>query len=162
MTLLLVFAVMLVSFGTIAWPFFERRRRPDDTPRTRKPWDDLVSRRNAAYQALKELEFEYNLGNLSDEDYTDLRERYRSQAAGILQRLDTEMNQTEPDAPPAATSPQTPETACAFCGEDIEPGDAFCWRCGGRLDRRCADCGEVLLEDDMFCGCCGRSLEAAV
>lgn len=160
MTLVAVLGLMVVSFGAVAWPFFgPRLRSGDGRPRAAQPWDDLMSQRDTAYQALKELEFEFNLGNLSDEDYNDLRARYRTQAAGILQRLDAEMS-LEPEQPSMTAPPQTPPLGCASCGEDIEPEDTYCWRCGQRLDRRCDDCGEPLLADDRFCGGCGRSLEA--
>ncbi len=162
MTLVAVFAVMLVSFGTIAWPFFGRQLRGDSRPKAAQPWDSLVSQRDTAYQALKELEFEYNLGNLSDADYSDLRERYRSQAAGILQKLETEMNRPDPGDLPANISADTPHMACPFCSEDVEAADTYCWRCGKQLGERCPDCGEPLLEDDRFCAGCGRNLGAQV
>jgi hypothetical protein len=159
MTLAAVLGLMMVSFGAVAWPFLgPRLRGGDGRPRAAQPWEDLMAQRDTAYQALKELEFEYNLGNLSDADYSDLRDRYRAQAAGILQKLDTEMN-PRPEEPPAPLSPQTPLLGCASCGEGIEPEDTYCWRCGQRLDRRCDDCGELLAADDRFCGGCGRSLE---
>ena len=161
MTLIAVLTLMLVSFGTVAWPFLgPRLRGGDGRPKAPQPWDDLLSQRDTAYQALKELEFEYNLGNLSDADYSDLRDRYRTQAATILQKLDIETNISRPEDLPKSVSPQTPPLACASCGEGLEPGDTYCWRCGQRLDRRCEDCGELLLRDDKFCGGCGRSLEA--
>lgn len=151
---------MLASFGTVAWPFLGPRLRGDERPKAPQPWDNLMSQRDTAYQALKELEFEYNLGNLSDADYNDLRDRYRSQAATILQKLDTEIDISRPEDLPASISPETPLEGCASCGEGIESGDTYCWRCGQRLDRRCQDCGEPLFEADRFCAGCGQSLKA--
>src|SRR3990172_1942287 len=102
MTLVAIFTVMALSFGAIAWPFLTRRVNGDPAPKPVTPLDDLVSQRDTTYQALKELEFEYNLGNLSDADYADLRERYRTQAAGVLQKLDTATADVGPEeAPPA-------------------------------------------------------------
>ncbi len=161
MTLVAVLALMMVSFGAIAWPFFGRSGRDEGKPKAEQPWDDLVSQRDAAYQALKELEFEYNLGNLSDADYADLRDRYRSQAARILQRLDAASpQQCQEPKPVTVLSPDVPVRACPFCDETVEKGDTYCWRCGERLCERCHECGEPLLEEDKFCAGCGRSLEA--
>lgn len=162
MTLLAVFAVMALSFGAIAWPFLGRRASSDAALKPPGPRDDLVIQRDTTYQALKELEFEYNLGNLSDEDYADLRERYRIQAAGILQKLETETDGADPGEPPAEPSPDAPPLACPSCGQAIEGDDTYCWRCGERLGERCRDCGEPLLEDDRFCAGCGRNLGAQV
>jgi len=162
MTLVAIFAVMVLSFGAIAWPFLGRRVSGDAAPKPARPWDDLVSQRDTTYQALKELEFEYNLGNLSDADYADLRERYRTQAAGVLQKLDTATEHIDlEDAPPAVPA-GSPGTTCPSCRETSVAGDAYCARCGERLGAHCRDCGQPVLEEDKFCPACGRPLEVEV
>ena len=162
MTLVAIFAVMALSFGAIAWPFLGRRVNGDAARKPIAPWDDLVSQRDTTYQALKELEFEYNLGNLSDADYADLRERYRTQAAGVLQKLDTATEHIDlEDAPPAALA-GSPGTRCPSCSEAIVEGDSYCARCGARLGAHCRDCGQPVLEEDRFCPACGRPLEVEV
>ena len=162
MTLVAIFTVMALSFGAIAWPFLTRRVNGDPARKPVTPWDDLVSQRDTTYQALKELEFEYNLGNLSDADYADLRERYRTQAAGILQRLDAATEHIDPeDAPPAALEAPSGR-ACPSCHEAIVEGDTYCARCGERLGAHCRDCGQPVLEEDRFCPACGRPLEVEV
>lgn len=49
---------------------------------------DLVARKEAAYSALKELEFDYRTRKLSPEDYEDLRTIYRLEAAEVLKAMD--------------------------------------------------------------------------
>ena len=159
MTLVAIFAVMALSFGAIAWPFLGRRVSGDAAPKPARPWDDLVSQRDTTYQALKELEFEYNLGNLSDADYADLRERYRTQAAGILQKLDAATEHVDSEDAPQDTLAGSPGTTCPSCRETSVEGDTFCARCGERLGAHCRDCGKPLLEEDRFCPACGRPLE---
>lgn len=46
--------------------------------------------RDAAYVAIKDLEFEHDLGNLSEEDFSELRAEYVARAARALQALDAE------------------------------------------------------------------------
>lgn len=162
MTLVAIFAVMALSFGAIAWPFLVRRVSGDGTPRPARPWDDLVSQRDTTYQALQELEFEYNLGNLSDADYADLRERYRTQAARILRKLDAATEDVDCEDPPPAVLAGSPGMACPSCREATVEGDAYCARCGERLGAHCRDCGEPVLEEDGFCPACGRRLEVEV
>ena len=159
MTLVAIFTVMALSFGAIAWPFLGRRVNGDAARKPIAPWDDLVSQRDTTYQALKELEFEYNLGNLSDADYADLRERYRTQAAGVLQKLDTATADVGPEEAPPAVLAGSPEMACPSCHEAIVEGDTYCARCGERLGAHCRDCGEPVLEKDRFCPACGQRLE---
>ena len=84
-TLLIISATMAV----ILWPLFRARPAPD----TGQSWerdrlDSLLSRRDSAYDAIRDLDFEYRLGNLSEADYLELRERYRERAAGVLRRLE--------------------------------------------------------------------------
>lgn len=49
---------------------------------------DLLARKEAAYSALKELEFDYRTRKLSPEDYEELRAVYRVEAAEVLKTMD--------------------------------------------------------------------------
>ncbi len=49
---------------------------------------DLLARKDAAFSALKDLEFDYRTRKLSPEDYEELRAVYRVEAAEILKALD--------------------------------------------------------------------------
>ena len=50
--------------------------------------DRLLNRKAIIYSNLKELEFEYRMGRLSDTDYRRLETGYKSEAGLILQELD--------------------------------------------------------------------------
>ena len=161
-----IFFLLVASFGAVAWPLLGRRVRREGDAEESHPWDDLVSERDTAYQALKELEFEYNLGNLSEADYADLRQRYRIHAADILQKLDLAMAAGNAhlarDGEPAILEGEASEEACPSCGEAVGPGDAFCSLCGARLGERCPECGDPVVEGDRFCAACGAHLEVEV
>lgn len=49
---------------------------------------DLQVRKEAAYSALKELEFDFRTRKLSPEDYEELRAVYRVEAAEVLKAMD--------------------------------------------------------------------------
>ncbi len=49
---------------------------------------DLLARKEAAFSALKELEFDYRTRKLSEEDYDELRAVYRVEAAEVLKAMD--------------------------------------------------------------------------
>ncbi len=143
MTFLAVLLLMLAAFTVVAWPLIrsarDARREVGGTP----PWNDLIGRRDAAYRAIKELDFEYQLGNLSEPDYRGLRERYRSEAAATLRELDAVMRgagagEASPGGPatPAAVAPTLPAQAdppCPSCGKPVEAGDHHCGSCGAGL-----------------------------
>ena len=61
--------------------------------------EQLAEQKRAVLRALRELEFEHGAGHVSDDDYADLRARYETEAAGILEDLD------RLGAPPAAAPP---------------------------------------------------------
>ncbi len=48
--------------------------------------------------------------------------------------------------------------ACRGCGGALEPGDAFCGRCGTARLANCPSCGTALAEEDRFCGKCGARI----
>jgi hypothetical protein len=144
MTFLVIVLVMLAAFTVVGWPLVSSARDAGREPDEASPLNDLVSRRDAAYRAIKELDFEYQLGNLSESDYRGLRKRYRSEAAAILRELDTAM--TEAGAGEASSSgPATPtmvastasaqaDPPCPSCGGPTEAGDHYCRSCGARLE----------------------------
>src|SRR5438876_11492699 len=50
--------------------------------------DRLLNRKAVVYSNLKDLEFEYKMGRLSDADFKRLEAGYKSEAAVILKQLD--------------------------------------------------------------------------
>ncbi len=48
---------------------------------------------------------------------------------------------------------------CQGCGDDLEPGNRFCSRCGAGV-LSCATCGKPLREGDGFCPSCGSSVNS--
>lgn len=162
-----ILVVMLVAFTAVGWPLVAssggNRRESAMVP----PWDGLIDQRDAVYRGIKELDFEYELGNLSESDYRRLRQRYRTEAAATLRELDaaTTSGSEEPTAGPAVStgtelsdSVQT-ELPCPHCGRATGVGDRYCWSCGEKLGRRCANCGGLMRAQHRFCGSCGAPLE---
>ncbi|MFV1987854.1 MAG: hypothetical protein ACC682_11275 [Gemmatimonadota bacterium] len=70
-------------------------------------------RRDAAIEALRELEFEYRTGKLSDEEYDAIRRRVEREAI--------------------AARDEIPAESCPGCGLDRDPEAGFCTGCGHRF-----------------------------
>jgi len=81
------------------------------------------------------------------------------------------------EAPPAPTEAPTgvvkiparkgvpPPPTCAKCGGRLAPGDAFCGKCGAKVEARlvCRQCAAELQPEDLFCRRCGTpAKESAV
>ena len=58
--------------------------RTQDLERHRR----LLSERAKALAALRDLEFEHSIGNISDADYAELRQTLRSKAVAVLREID--------------------------------------------------------------------------
>lgn len=174
-----VLMLMLAAIAVVVWPLLSAAKAATATDDEVSPeLEELVGQRDAAYRAIKELEFEHQLGNLSQKDYQTLRERYRSEAAGILQDLErVRLPQKETVAvtsarPAGARTQSSPKATappaaaldgrtCSACGKPAPADDRFCWHCGAALERICPACHALRPSSDVFCGECGARLEGS-
>jgi len=95
--------------------------------------DLLVDQKAVVYANLRDLEFEYKMGRLSDADFKRLEADYKTDAAAILQKLDPldEGIEKEIDARKAKVDARIGR--CPSCGAEILAGKKFCADCGRRL-----------------------------
>ncbi len=61
-----------------------------------------------------------------------------------------------------AKLPGAEKLACARCGTEVLPNDAFCPKCGSALTIACGHCGRVARAGGQFCAQCGQPLPAPV
>lgn len=168
MTYLAILVLMLVAFTAVGWPLISSSRVTWREPGGASPLDDLTSQRDAAYRGIMELDFEHELGNLSESDYRRLRQRYHSEAAATLRKLDAAVSgRSEAPRSGSAASAEVSSTvspqaglACPSCGKPMEAADHYCWSCGARLGGRCTSCGVSVEAGHRFCPGCGARLEA--
>jgi len=77
-------------------------------------------RQEAALEALREIEFEYQTGKLLEADYLALRNQYATLALGARDSI--------------AERSGAADHGCPSCGEPISAGTRFCPRCGVEQD----------------------------
>jgi len=109
--------------------------------------DRLLNRKAIVYSNLKDLEFEYKLGRLSEGDFQRLEAGYKSEASQILLQLDAigveknldEVLERDVAARRARRNPPTGRDAgheaarCPACGAQTPRGKRYCGDCGHRL-----------------------------
>jgi hypothetical protein len=101
---------------------------PDDSARV----DEVEARKDAAFNAIVDLENEQKIGKLSAADAVVLRTQYEAQALAALRDLDA-LRDAEVDQPLESEIAALRERLrCPSCGAARTPGDA-CPRCGARL-----------------------------
>jgi len=88
-----VILIALPGLLLVLWPLFRRGTEGWAATSTAPTSADdkrleLSEEKASIYRALKEIEFDYEAGHLSEEDYRPLRDRYESRAAALLHALD--------------------------------------------------------------------------
>ncbi len=112
-----VVAIVIIALPALAfilWPLLRRGeavRGVLPIPQDRR--DELNEEKTALYRALRELEFDYQAGHLSQDDYAELSARYEAQAARVLKEVDAlppRREKAEPAAPKRQPAPAAPRS----------------------------------------------------
>jgi hypothetical protein len=124
----LVIAAIL-TFAAVLYTFFVRAQ---DLPETAppSPVQHLEGRKAAIYENLRDLNFEYRVGKLSDADYQRTKKDMQAELAVVLAEIDR-IQQQKPKAAAAAPS-VSPDTGkvCPHCGAKFDKPLKFCGECG--------------------------------
>ena len=113
---------------------FVLRIRPADIPPPDpvSPFQHLDERKAAIYENLRDLQFEYRVGKLSDEDYQTTKRDLQKELAAVLAEVDKiKVGQAAglPSEKPKAPSKPDPLT-CPHCHAHFDKMLKFCGECG--------------------------------
>jgi hypothetical protein len=109
--------------------------RPKDVPEPEpeSPFHHLDDRKAAIYENLRDLQFEYRVGKLSDEDYQSTKRDLQKELAVVMSEVDKLKAQLGVNgaAPPPMPKPEPADgTVCPSCGAKFEKALKFCGECG--------------------------------
>jgi hypothetical protein len=129
----------ITSLLAIAVIAFVLRVRPEDVPPPEKPspFAHLDERKAAIYENLRDLQFEYRLGKLSDEDYKSTKTDLQKQLAAVL----AEVDRIKAGGVVTAAAPP------AVVGETVKTSGRLCPHCGAKFERElkfCGECGKAM------------------
>ncbi|MBZ5577013.1 MAG: zinc ribbon domain-containing protein [Acidobacteriia bacterium] len=110
-------------------------------PEPESPFHHLDERKAAIYENLRDLQFEYRVGKLSDNDYQSSKRDLQKELAGVLaevDRLKLQLGVNGAVRPPAPAAPPAPApkamketgTVCPACGAKFDKELKFCGECG--------------------------------
>jgi hypothetical protein len=127
----------------------------------------LLAERDRVINSLQELDFEYKLGKVPEEDYPAQRASLLQKGADILRQIDSiapePASVQDVDAriekAIAARRADAPLVKAEVSEEDLEAMIAA--RRKGRRERSsgfCPKCGKPIMASDRFCPSCGKSL----
>ena len=124
----------LTSLLAIVVIAFVLRVRPQDLPPVEKPspFVHLDERKAAIYENLRDLQFEYRVGKLSDQDYQSTKTDLQKQLAAVLAEIDRIKSGAPVPAPAPEPAKPAVQTAreCPHCGARFERDLKFCGECG--------------------------------
>ncbi|MDQ7054709.1 MAG: zinc ribbon domain-containing protein [candidate division KSB1 bacterium] len=127
---LIALSLAILTAIYIGYPFYKSRQTSMNF-NVNHSIEDLEAQKIEIYKAIKDIEFDYEMGKLSREDFEQLRSQYKAEAVNILKQLD----QIRPGQRRRAT--KTPAQAgqrfCAQCGSPVHAQDRFCSNCGAAL-----------------------------
>lgn len=122
--------------------------RPKDLPEPEpvSPFAHLDERKAAIYENLRDLQFEYRVGKLSDEDYQKTKKDLQKELAAVLAEVDRlRASLTAGGVGKVAEAPVKPVKPAANA-----PSVVVCPSCGAKFKDRL-----------KFCGECGKPMKAA-
>ena len=111
------------------------RARDLPTPEPESPFKHLDDRKAAIYENLRDLQFEFRVGKLSDQDYQQTKQDLQKELAGVLAEIDKVKQTLASQATaPAQTKPskkQQPQRfICPSCKAEFPTPLKFCGECG--------------------------------
>jgi len=137
----LVCAVLAV--GAIGFTLYVRDRDIPPPPLENPELRHLERRRQILYDNLKDLQFEYHQGKLSDNDYQSLKAGFLGDLAGIMDTIERLESATakpakrraaeSKDNMEAGSTHRTSMKTCPFCQAENPANHQFCGKCGKGL-----------------------------
>jgi len=134
MTIALAAALIV---GVLVYTFFIRAQDVP-LPEPVSPLAHLEDRKAAIYENLRDLQFEYRLAELSDDDYQRTKLSLQKELAAVLSEMEDTAQKsgltTKTSAPKPAralkSEPVAVESTCPHCGAKFAPAMKFCGECG--------------------------------
>src|SRR5438094_690941 len=112
--------------------------RSQDLPKPEpvSPFKHLDERKASIYESLRDLQFEYRVNKLSDEDYQTTKVELQKELARVLAETDRIKAELAPKGgavaapPPVAPRPIAAANTCPHCNAKFEKSLKFCGECG--------------------------------
>lgn len=125
-------AAVLLTVGAIAFTLLVREKDvPKPEPAT--GYEHLEQRKARIYENLRDLQFEYRVGKLSDADYQTTKQSLQTELAGVMAAIDKAKGEAPPrtaTAQAAAPAARGGAKTCPHCGAKFPSPMKFCGECG--------------------------------
>jgi hypothetical protein len=125
---MMVAVALLLALGAMFYTLFVRPRDvPEPLPVS--PIQHLEDRKYAIYDNLRDLQFEYRLGKLSDDDYQQTKQALQRELAIVLAETEETVKRLGL-ARAAAPKRKQQGSVCPHCRATFAQNLKFCGECG--------------------------------
>lgn len=131
-------AAVALALGAMLFTLFVRAKDVPELPAP-SPTAHLELRKAQIYENLRDLQFEYRLGKLSDADYQKTKLDLQRELAKVLAEIDAIQ-------PPPEPKPAQAKAAVAKADPVVKMTD------------KCPHCGAKFPQPMKFCGACGKAM----
>lgn len=166
LTAILFSLAVLILVGLYLYaPFMERRARR--VTEEEHELSALMAERDRVINALQELDFDFKLGKIPEDDYPVQRSTLLQKGADILRKIDSFIPQvvsaqdTETRLERAIAARRADASVARVEVSDDDLESMISSRRKGRANRSagfCPKCGKPVMVTDRFCPSCGKSL----
>ena len=103
-------------------------------PEPISPFFHLDERKARIYENLRDLQFEFRLGKLSDEDYQNAKQGLQKELAGVLAETETLKAKLESTIKPVPAAKKAVDPlVCVHCKARMPKPMKYCGECGKEL-----------------------------
>lgn len=154
-SIFILLAILLLVAIFLSQPFFEQEEKSTNPE---SEYSHLLAERERLLDRIQELDFDYSLDKISDDDYQQARTSLVHETAGIMRKIDQiekekGIEKTSPSEEALRRSPRKTEV------DDIETLIASRRRELGEKKRGfCPHCGHTVSESDQYCVHCGEKI----
>lgn len=149
MNFIFIFVLSLILLVYVIKPLLQRKYKFVYVPFIKiNEKENLLKKKDEMLGALKEIEFEYQMGKLSEQDYNELKKDYEINALKILRELDTKNNGDSKNdlieeeikayrfqKKKFDNNSEKKFKYCPNCGTQVNINYRFCNNCGNPLDK---------------------------
>jgi hypothetical protein len=122
-------AAVILAMGTILFTLLVRSQDVPETPPV-SPTAHLEERKAQIYENLRDLQFEFRLGKLSDSDYQKTKLDLQRELAKVLAEIDAVQPPVVPVPKKAAPKAKPDGKTCPHCNAMFDHPMKFCGECG--------------------------------
>lgn len=174
--LLIALLISAIAILAVAWPLLKKGPAPVLVEDDRLM--ELLHRKDQVLVSIKELEFDYHVGKLSEEDYQLYDQRLRRQAIGLIQQIEKVAPESAGldaslenkilrqrqvvDGATKAVKPAVDtgiEVEIARRRQTLQPAAPVVPQTNGNSVRFCTNCGSQIAAHHKFCANCGVPAE---